>query len=166
MFTYELTVRHQPSGEEMNLQLTNLPNVEPLLREVRDELLRQGVPHSNLSQYIPALFYAQEVFVTSLPSVNPCQQDINLNSLAPAATSGVGESSVGEASLEPGPGKSCCDVCGATISTSNMARHKQTHSTAPLPFLSHYGFPNLDVYFLNTHIFIVSTTISITQKHK
>ena len=58
MFTYELTVRHQPSGEEMNLQLTNLPNVEPLLREVRDELLKRGVPHSNLSQYIPALFYA------------------------------------------------------------------------------------------------------------
>ena len=137
MFTYELTVRHQPSGEEMNLQLTNLPNVEPLLREVRDELLRQGVSQSDLSQYIPPLFYAHEVFVPNLSAESPCEQDINLNSLAPvqhAVAPGMGESSVGEVSLEPGPGKASCDVCGAIISTSNMARHKQIHSTALLPF--------------------------------
>ena len=36
MFTFELKVRHQPSGKEMYLQLGDLPNVEPLLGEVRE----------------------------------------------------------------------------------------------------------------------------------
>ena len=139
MFTFELKVRHQPSGKEMYLQLGDLPNVEPLLWEVREELLRQGVSHSDLSQYIPPLFYSHEVFVTSLPAESPCQQGINLNAVAPAASQNaaaldVGESSVGDVALKPGPGKSICDVCGANISTSNMARHKQIHSTALLPF--------------------------------
>ena len=138
MFTFELKVSHQPSGQEMNLQLDNLPNVEPLLREVREELLRQGVSQSDLSLCIPPLFYSHEA-VTSLPAETPCQQDITLNTVDPAAiqqasASDVGESSVDDVALKPGPGKSICNVCGALISTSNMARHKQTHSTAPLPF--------------------------------
>ena len=142
MFTFELKVRHQPSDQEMNLQLVNLPSVESLLGEVREELLRQGVSQSDLSQYIPPLFYSHEVFVASLPAESPCQPDINLNTVAPAATasqhaaaaSDVGESSVGDVTLQPGPRKSICDVCGAKISTSNMARHKETHSTALPPF--------------------------------
>ena len=142
MFTYELKVCHQPSGEEMDLKFVNLPNVEPLLRGVYEELLNQGISQSDIFKYIPPLFYAQEVFVPNLDfpaPIAPVVVDDDASLCQPvddqqAVASGVGESSSGEVSLKARPGKSSCDVCGAIITTSNLARHKDIHSTAPLPF--------------------------------
>lgn len=50
-----------------------------------------------------------------------------------AFASGVGKPS-SETSLNAKPGRTGCDICGALISTSNLARHKLLHSDEPRPF--------------------------------
>ena len=144
MFSYELKVCHQPSGEEIDLQLLNLPNVEPLLRGVRDELRNLGVSESDVSKYIPPQFLAHEFVMPNCPppppvvinGATPCQPEGG--QLRAAASSFVEcqeeSSSTVEVFVKEEPGKVSCDVCGGLFSKSNLARHKKTHSTAPLPF--------------------------------
>ena len=120
MFYYELKVRHEESGKEMNIAL-KVHDVEPLLLEVKEDLKVVGVPEADLSQYIPATFLAPELLVTPALIHVPDQH----GSLGNMEVEGQDEQEQ-ESKLEEG--KVRCTVCKKPISKGNIAKHTKRHS--------------------------------------
>ena len=122
MFSYELKVRHEPTGQEMKITL-NVHDVEGLLLEVKDDLKVVGVPDSELSQFIPPTFLALELLLTPVvvqvqeqPEVVDDQEDFASEGIASLESEGLQE------------GKVRCSVCQKPISKTNLAKHLKRHT--------------------------------------
>ena len=132
MFTFAVCVRDQQSGEEVNLQLENLPCIEPLLSPIVEHLRDQNFSDSTIGKIIPPQFMSTTVDISGkgLPPTNVLlsgQPLLDTQSLMLPEEHMVEDKEQLGGPVTPQPpnhaDKKVCEYCGTLVSSSNMRRH-------------------------------------------